>query len=1226
MRKMKRKTKAIAVLATLLCLSVSVGVANINVVATGTVETVGVSTPSIVSLQNATAKVSSYKANPYKNGAQVGEKTVTGLLVDSSTAYSGQFSGIFSGSTTIEYKFPGTSQHNTFAKTGDALGDFYFRITSVADPNYWVQANIGPYYKAANEWYSLNSGNIYFSGSTWNDKVRWSNTAAGQDKTLEYATSYPAFAAPVFNASAIDLNNKLYIDVDSDGIMSIGYNAFKQNTGGKFEVAETTAMQVVLNGKNKTSPTDDVMDLSEGYTVSFGSNLDLTKTYKYDDGTEIVPTDAGTPVYFLSINGEALGQDTVTMQVQDKQIFAADSYRKEQKNYLDLNVGDSLEDISFAYRENYRFATSFDYRSESTPALTIDDSDIDWNSEKVGEAGKVKVSYNGLSESFYVRFGKTVLAEAYGETLLKDLSEGSEAKQLVVSKGADAAYGYSGLLVSASEAYTGSFSGVFYDSTSIRYKFPGKSAMKFYNVPKDAAKTDPGQPLVESVATNRGDGLGNFYFIVQSIANPSHSFEIHITSLNDNKAAQTAIYVKAKNASGNVCYYTKYSGLNRSSMCESTAKNAMLMGSGPLFNSDLNSAAGDFAENLYFDIDEDGIMSVYYDQRNTTPYWNFPAADNYGKYGKSEAQNSPLVRFDSSALGFVLAKNDDKGPSSYGAVFDASEGYTISFGSNFDMNGTYLKPDWNYETGKDAWTEIEDLSAYGVDGGTDVCFLSVGGVDLSQNSLLVSANAHVAYNGEYQSKDGNETLIYTMETLENLPASHSVLVNYGFSDNWCLEREKKELIFSVSDMVGVDIQTPGRYQACIELATPLENVRSFKYYFKLEVQAMSVLTLDTRGGYIDGGGTSVKYAESMIPELPNAVWYDVEFLGWYLEPEYLTQVTEITADLGSRTLYAKWLDEKSPVLALNGKSSFETAILGANDLVRQTDVVAKDNMDGTIDSSKVVITVKKPNETAFAALANVVFNQAGQYVVKYTVQDFSGNTATLERTIELLVSKGPEIFVEGTLVVTAYTNKKIVVPTATCADGTSVTVKVFANGTSYPLVDGGFVADIAGAYTVCYYAKNANGVESAVEYKVVVKDDEEAPVITLPVEKMEVLVGSTVEIPAVTVTDNADGELSPTITVTLGLQEVSLSNNQFVAGQLGAYTITYTAEDAAGMKTVKQIVVYARETVVGEDGAVDSVPTDTGCNGCKGSLSSMVSLLSVFVLLASVKVLKKKKN
>ena len=65
---------------------------------------------------------------------------------------------------------------------------------------------------------------------------------------------------------------------------------------------------VSLNGTNTS--TSAKMDWSEGYTISFGSNVDTTKIYKYSTSSATAP-DGGTDVCFISLNGKALNSDTI---------------------------------------------------------------------------------------------------------------------------------------------------------------------------------------------------------------------------------------------------------------------------------------------------------------------------------------------------------------------------------------------------------------------------------------------------------------------------------------------------------------------------------------------------------------------------------------------------------------------------------------------------------------------------------------------------------------------------------------------------------------------------------------------------------------------------------------------------------------------------------------------------------------------------------------------------
>src|SRR5699024_6650145 len=78
--------------------------------------------------------------------------------------------------------------------------------------------------------------------------------------------------------------------------------------------------------------------------------------------------------------------------------------------------------------------------------------------------------------------------------------------------------------------------------------------------------------------------------------------------------------------------------------------------------------------------------------------------------------------------------------------------------------------------------------------------------------------------------------------------------------------------------------------------------------------------------------------------------------------------------------------------------------------------------------------------------------------------------------------------------------------------------------------------------------------------KVVVLEDDEAPVITLNDDKpIELEVGETYEEPGATAEDNVDGDLTDDIEIT----------GEVNTNKVGDYTITYTVSDAAGKETVK---------------------------------------------------------
>src|SRR5699024_11650177 len=79
--------------------------------------------------------------------------------------------------------------------------------------------------------------------------------------------------------------------------------------------------------------------------------------------------------------------------------------------------------------------------------------------------------------------------------------------------------------------------------------------------------------------------------------------------------------------------------------------------------------------------------------------------------------------------------------------------------------------------------------------------------------------------------------------------------------------------------------------------------------------------------------------------------------------------------------------------------------------------------------------------------------------------------------------------------------------------------------------------------------------------KVVVLEDDEAPVITLNDDKpIELEVGKTYEEPGATAEDNVDGDITDDIEIT----------GEVNTNKVGDYTITYTVSDTAGNETVKE--------------------------------------------------------
>lgn len=1194
LRKTKKLHVAILAGATALCVvGGTMALSKTQFIASATTTSVPVS--NIISVNGATATVQTNTATAYKATQPYSYK---GITIDSDTAYTGEFNGVFKGDMTLKYKFPGAS-HGT-AYTGDGLGDFYFYIQSVAEPSQWIKLNYTQRTSNGNRRYDASV--LYATrssyGADYATRVK-PNTTGGVCEYQKISSAKAVYTTgSMFNADAYAEPEALYFEIEdtnSDGVedFNISYQILEQNTNGTYTYNQKSVPLVVCDGSNSTWKA--AFDISQGYTISFGSNFDNTQDFYQTNGTTKYTgelPDAGTKVCFISMNEDKFEAENLAVTCLDSAIANENTYEKNGKTYINIDEGKTLEDIQFKNKQSCKFSATefyFDYYSDAE--ISIDDTGIDWTKTGAGEAGKALLSGGGIvDQELYVKIGKTISENDY-DVLLSNLDDNATAEKVEKASNEKVANAYEGLMVSSSEAYEGSFDGIFVGSTSIRYKFPGQSKVKIYSPLTGTAAKDPTSELVLNPnAYGKGDALGDFYFLVESIANPMQSFEIHISSLGNGRSVRTAIYAKAQNVAGATMYYTKQTANNNSAICVSSADSAKLIGCGPLFNSDNNDALGDFAENLYFDIDEDGIMSVYYDQRDSS-FYTQPAPKNLGKYGASEWNNAPLIRFDSAPEGFYNQK-DGKAPNTYGAVFDASQGYKISFGSNFDMNKTYYEETWNFETGARDWVAIDNLSAYGVDGGTDVCFLSVGGLDLTKENVFLTANTQVTYNGEFQGEQDGKSVVYLMEGATALPSSHTIHYTYGYTDSWLLEQEFQERILTADEILGEDFNEISLQQVSAVLTSNLTNIRPYIYEFYCQTENANVITLQTNGGELQDGVTEIIYSQSMIPVLPDANWHEVVFLGWYKEPDFRTKVEVITIDLGSTTLYAKWKDDFAPIIRLNNKPTFEAVVIGTQNIIQATDVWATDNVDGNIAPENIQITVKVPLSDQYINLADISFTTIGEYVIKYKVTDSAGFSDEVERIVSIVEYRAPVITVNGEIVSSAYTNKNIIIPSATATEDATVSINVFCNGIAYVIDDGSFIAEQAGTYKVCYYAKTANQVTSLLEYEINVIEDVEAPVLALDYEVMEVLIRSTVKIPQFTAFDNADGEILPTIKVMYGTKEISIVDNQFVVGELGAYTIYYTVEDSAGNKNEKNIIVYAREDANGADSNTPEQPSD----------------------------------
>ena len=145
-----------------------------------------------------------------------------------------------------------------------------------------------------------------------------------------------------------------------------------------------------------------------------------------------------------------------------------------------------------------------------------------------------------------------------------------------------------------------------------------------------------------------------------------------------------------------------------------------------------------------------------------------------------------------------------------------------------------------------------------------------------------------------------------------------------------------------------------------------------------------------------------------------------------------------------------------------------------------------------------------------------------------------------------------------------------------------------AGGKAVNVVDNGFTPTQAGTYTVAYYTKDEYGSETVETFDIEIKADGEKPVISVDFDIETGTVGAEISLPSATATDNADGNVSVSVSVTFGDTEVTVEDGKFTPSEAGIYTVTYTAKDASG-----HTAIVSREILVS---AASGGKKGSGCN------------------------------
>ncbi|QUH31792.1 DUF4073 domain-containing protein [Vallitalea guaymasensis] len=337
------------------------------------------------------------------------------------------------------------------------------------------------------------------------------------------------------------------------------------------------------------------------------------------------------------------------------------------------------------------------------------------------------------------------------------------------------------------------------------------------------------------------------------------------------------------------------------------------------------------------------------------------------------------------------------------------------------------------------------------------------------------------------------------------------------------------------------------------------------------------------GTYVDAGATALDNRDGDITEnivvtiTKNGIEVpkvDEEDPGTYIYHYNVTDEKGNEADEVTRTVVVKE-DEEAPVITLVGNASEEVTYGGA---YVDAGATALDNRDGDI-SENIVVTITKNGES----VGEVSTNEPGTYIYHYNVSDEKGNQAQeVTRTvvvkedeeapvITLVGNASEEVAYGGTYVdagATAYDNR----------DG-DLTEDIVVTITKSGEVVDKLITNVPGTYIYHYNVSDEKGNEAdEVTRTIVVKEDEEAPVITLTGnDNEEVTYGGTYVDAGATAYDNRDGDITEDIVVTITKSGEVV--DKLITNVPGTYIYHYNVTDEKGNEAQE----VTRTVVVKED-------------------------------------------
>ena len=1090
-------------------------------------------------------------------GLYVSSGRENGSIKDTQEYYEITLKGIFTGSMHINWQAPNEGfwgKHKEVA----------FRVQSVADPDVAFEFRMG------GEWqqygyvtYEWQGETLWRSQNTYNHNIE-ENPADWEYSYTQALSTDNGFAqwAPMpgnmDNAVNHDYVGYFGVELEEDGVVNVA--AVGAHDSNHREVVasfceDPETFEPITDKERGADPNLPKIDLSAGYTVTIRvQNYHNIGGWTADSMVDfliasIEESETGDPSQPEN-NGTKYTFDTETLS-------EAPAFYENWQNmeYIFIEDTSALEGtyvgqvLTLPEAKLIKAGTA----SAFDGTITVEDS----QGSTIVADGTYTIRNKGLHTVTYSK-GDAVVEltftanDSYAlSNVLQDVTGAN------VSYAPDAE-GYQGITVGADltapAAYSGKIAGMFLDQAAIEFVFPFGNADGEGNVFTFTVCDLAGNPV--------------FDIVYQGI-----SWSQSVTYIrygNEIRSFSYSVYDSSDDSWVNATYFYQIPG-SEQQFVQPNLNNYM----GCMIDTDGDGTYDTHKTGTLYLYWEGDVFCVDITGRSNERY-------NIAKFDGSVKPTTEQIGTD----GYIFAEKEAGGAFGLPKLFDSlGDGYTISFSYNGlkTVPVTFISVNGLSFAGKEYVTVAPETVGF-VDILADEAYVDGDDIYVAQNNSVGDVRIRYAqvFAGVYSAYTGS----------------------WGFVSDVVHESFGK---YSSTDTVGDKI-----------VVIPLGN--GGEKQFNLHVETPYTLSFESNGGTVDGQAPApIVWSQNTrflleVPEIERVFW---EFDGWYSDETFTNKWTSFDGFAEKdATLFAKWIDVTRPTVALDGIPSYTEVLLNQSFEISVNDVLAQDNAQENIT---LKVEYRMGGSGAYTVLAgeNVMISAdtAGTWEIRYTVDDGVTDPVTLTRTVKVIEREPPVVTV--TPVESGYVGLPVNVSGATAvdADGKTLDVTITVtddNGKVYALTNGSFTPDKAGVYTVTCTAKDGDLIGSAI-YKLTVIADTEQPIIRVDFADQTVDLGATVTVPNASATDNAYSDVTVTVKVTYGTEEVALQNGTFVAEKEGVYTVTYTATDGAGNVATKTVQI----SVAPKDGA------GGGCNGCNGVAftafgAGAVVLLAAFTLGAAL--------